>query len=190
MYVCTASVGLQIDFHSTGIRDSLTTYGCLLLETFIESNTCSMSSAAVDLSIRGTVPPSQWEHYEPSATSSTASSQRSVFSDTGSALSSTASSIFDEFRPSQEGGSRLQASTTDIAAHIEKIQQQQQAIFAEHERWVQPYASTSSVPPAQRQHPRRSNSNQKPPPLVRQCERKVAFVDNLVGKHIYVFHDV
>ena len=144
-----------------------------------------MSSATVDLSIRGIVPPSQWEHYEPSVISSAASSQRSIFSDTGSALSSTASSISDDFRLSQEGAS--QASATDIAAHIQKIQQHQRAILAEDERWVQPYASTDSVPPTQRQHPRRSNSNQKPPQLVRQCERKVAFVDNLVGKHYNVF---
>jgi hypothetical protein len=40
------------------------------------------------------------------------------------------------------------------------------------------------VPAEQRQHPRRSSTtlNQRPPPqLVRQCERKVNFVDCLVG---------
>ncbi|KAK5131717.1 hypothetical protein LTR08_000605 [Meristemomyces frigidus] len=42
------------------------------------------------------------------------------------------------------------------------------------------YTNITSVLPAQRQHPRRSTSNQKPPTLVRQCERKLIFVDNLV----------
>lgn len=40
-----------------------------------------------------------------------------------------------------------------------------------------------AVPPEQRQHPRRSTSTvQKVPSLVRQDERKVSFVDSLVGK--------
>jgi hypothetical protein len=42
----------------------------------------------------------------------------------------------------------------------------------------------TSVPAQQRQHPRRSSlaRNQRPPPLVRQADRKVNFVDNLVGE--------
>jgi hypothetical protein len=42
----------------------------------------------------------------------------------------------------------------------------------------------TSVPAQQRQHPRRSSlaKHQRPPPLVRQADRKVNFVDNLVGE--------
>lgn len=44
----------------------------------------------------------------------------------------------------------------------------------------------TSLPSAQRQHPRRCSlaRDQKPPPLVRQADRKLGFVDNLVGKHV------
>ena len=44
-------------------------------------------------------------------------------------------------------------------------------------------SSQSGVPVEQRQNPRRSSSAiSKPPTLVRQDERKVSFVDSLVGK--------
>ena len=48
------------------------------------------------------------------------------------------------------------------------------------------YADITSVPKEQRQHPRRCSlsRNQKPPTLQRQCERKINFVENLVGKHL------
>jgi hypothetical protein len=47
--------------------------------------------------------------------------------------------------------------------------------------------SNVQVPPEQRQHPRRTSSGGAsrtgcPPSLVRQCDRKVNFVDSLVGK--------
>lgn len=52
-----------------------------------------------------------------------------------------------------------------------------------------PKATDASVPPEMRQHPRRTNSfaangpsARAPPCLLRQSERKVNFVDNLVGK--------
>jgi PHO85 cyclin-5 len=42
---------------------------------------------------------------------------------------------------------------------------------------------TVEVPTEQRQHPRRSSAAGCPPALVRQCDRKVSFVDSLVGKN-------
>jgi hypothetical protein len=47
--------------------------------------------------------------------------------------------------------------------------------------------STTELAPAQRQNPRRTSIGSTsrtgcPPSLVRQCERKVTFVDSLVGK--------
>jgi hypothetical protein len=54
---------------------------------------------------------------------------------------------------------------------------------------VFPKVTDAPVPPEMRQHPRRTNSlaangsSARPPPcLLRQSERKVNFVDNLVGK--------
>jgi hypothetical protein len=46
------------------------------------------------------------------------------------------------------------------------------------------YADVTSVPAPERQNPRRSSQSkhQRPPPLVRQRDRKINFVDNLVGK--------
>ncbi|KAK4548117.1 hypothetical protein LTR36_009986 [Oleoguttula mirabilis] len=149
-----------------------------------------MSSVTVDPGLHGYVLSSQVGRgsYEPSVTSSAASSQLSVFSDAGSAQSSIASSYSDDFRLSQEDTSQVCTQAF--------LQQQAKAghvLAAEHQRLqcvlktqcgqgAPSYADVTSVPSEQRQHPRRSSvpRSQKPPPLVRQCERKVAFVDNLV----------
>ncbi|KAK5110879.1 hypothetical protein LTR85_000717 [Meristemomyces frigidus] len=149
-----------------------------------------MSSVTVDPGLHGYVLASQagCGSYEPSITSSAASSQLSVFSDTGSAQSSIASSYSDDFRLSQEDASQACAQAYlqqqakaghAIAAEQERLQCVLKAQFAQG---APSYADVTSVPLEHRQHPRRSSlaRNQKPPPLVRQCERKVAFVDNLV----------
>jgi hypothetical protein len=118
--------------------------------------------------------------YEPSIASSASSSQTSIFSDAGSAQSSIASSISDDFRSSQEdvrdrycAPAQQPQKYNKVAAHLSQACQQQLS-----------YADVTSVPSQQRQHPRRCSSAkyQRPPPLVRQADRKVNFVDNLVGK--------
>lgn len=117
--------------------------------------------------------------YEPSIASSASSSQVSVFSDNASTQSSVASSVSDDFRSGQEDVRDLHCaaaqnqskSNVDLLAGRPCLQQLS-------------YADATSVPSAQRQHPRRCSlaKNQQPPPLVRQAERKHNFVDNLVGK--------
>lgn len=126
--------------------------------------------------------------YEPSIASSASSSQISVFSDVDSVQSSIASSFSDDFRLSQEE-LRDRAS-----AHTYHLQQQQAKALAERTQYecmyrarcglAPSYAEVTSVPQEQRQHPRRSSlaRSTRPPTLVRQNERKVNFVDNLVGK--------
>nr|POE79703.1 g1/s-specific cyclin pas1 [Quercus suber] len=110
--------------------------------------------------------------YEPSIASTASSSQFSVFSDPLSAQSSIASSVSDDFPRSQEdatGRSCAQAQT----------QYSSQVDLAD----LRPsYADVTSASTAQKQHPRRNSlaRNQRPPSLVRQCERKINFVDNLV----------
>jgi hypothetical protein len=49
------------------------------------------------------------------------------------------------------------------------------------------YADVTSLPATQRQHPRRCSvsKDRRPPLLVRQRDRKIDFVDNLVGKHTF-----
>jgi hypothetical protein len=52
-----------------------------------------------------------------------------------------------------------------------------------------PKSTSTSIAPEQRQHPRRTSTSTVarlgcPPSLVRQCDRKVNFVDSLVGKLI------
>ena len=117
--------------------------------------------------------------YETSIASSASSSQVSVFSDNASTQSSVASSISDDFRSGQEDVRDSYCATqqdhiksnTDLLASQVCLQQLS-------------YADATSVHYAQRQHPRRCSlaKNQKPPPLVRQAERKHNFVENLVGK--------
>lgn len=152
-----------------------------------------MSSVTVDPGLHGYIVSSRagWGPYEPSITSS-ASSQDSIFSDTGSAQSSIASSISDDFRSSQEDAGQACAQ-----AYIQQQAQAGHAIAAEQQRLqslpqgqcaqaAPSYADVTSMSSEQRQHPRRSSlvRSQKPPALVRQCERKINFVDNLVGKHV------
>jgi hypothetical protein len=112
--------------------------------------------------------------YEPSIASSASSSQTSIFSDAASAQSSVASSISDDFRSTQEDARDSYCATAQLQQkHIVGTQLSQQLT----------YADVTSVPSQQRQHPRRSSlaKHQRPPPLVRQADRKVNFVDNLVG---------
>ncbi|KAI7043157.1 hypothetical protein KC352_g46446, partial [Hortaea werneckii] len=161
-----------------------------------------MSSAYIDSSSFGHTQSSQGcGQYPSSVTSSASSSQDSIFSDTGSTQSSIASSISDDFRPSQEDASQTCAPTYlhqqakaghAVAAQQQQQQQQQYQQLYQHQQQQQQkaqcaqappsYADITSVPTEQRQHPRRSSlaRNQKPPPLVRQCERKINFVDSLV----------
>ena len=117
--------------------------------------------------------------YESSIASSASSSQTSVFSDAASAQSSIASSVSDDFRSSQEDGRERYCAPAQLQqkqpldAHAPQACQQQLS-----------YADVTSVPLSQRQHPRRSSlaKHQRPPTLVRQADRKINFVDNLVGK--------
>ena len=127
---------------------------------------------SIPMGLQGTGP------YEPSIASSASSSQASIFSEAESTQSSVASSISDDFRSSQEDArerscaqARLQEKHI-IDAQLSQARQQQLT-----------YADVTSVPSQQRQHPRRSSlaKNQRPPPLVRQADRKGHFVDNLVG---------
>ena len=152
-----------------------------------------MSPAIVDPGLHGYVLSSQTGcgPYPPSVTSSVSSSQDSIFSDTASTQSSIASSLSDDFRTGQEDTSQACAQ-----AYLQQQAKAGQAIAAQQQRLqcmlkaqctqqAPSYADVTSVPSEQRQHPRRSSlaRNQKPPPLVRQCDRKLNFVDNLVGKH-------
>ncbi|CZT15577.1 uncharacterized protein RCC_12059 [Ramularia collo-cygni] len=128
--------------------------------------------------------------YEPSIASSASSSQVSVFSDTLSAQSSIASSISDDFRcarteDARERDTLCAQAQLQYQTQIAGVQGEKRSVLDNILKPNVPcptYAAVTSVPAPQRQHPRRcSNSKaQKPPPLVRQRDRKINFVDNLV----------
>ena len=122
--------------------------------------------------------------YEPSIASSASSSVSSVFSDTASQTSSTSSTSQTENDEASSDRPNLQvaneaASTTFFPG---VFRGQQQALSAKNAGIS--IQVPAPVPAEQRQHPRRCSlaGGQRPPPLVRQTERKVNFVDNLVGK--------
>ncbi|KAK4961232.1 PHO85 cyclin-5 [Elasticomyces elasticus] len=122
--------------------------------------------------------------YESSIASS-ASSQDSIFSDLGSTQSSVASSISDDFRSIQEDTRHRWLSHPADAGYGPGHDQRKLHCLLRAQQGSQAptYADVTSVPSEHRQHPRRSSTwerKQKPPPLVRQCERKLNFVDNLV----------
>lgn len=127
---------------------------------------------SIPMGFQGTGP------YEPSIASSASSSQASIFSEAESTQSSVASSISDDFRSQEDARERSCAQAQLQQKHIIDAQ------LSQARQQQLSYADVTSVPSQQRQHPRRCSlaKNQRPPPLVRQADRKVNFVDNLVGK--------
>ena len=120
--------------------------------------------------------------YAAPLSSSASSSTSSVFSDAASQTSS-ASSTSSHSNWDSEEWSRNQASAMDAASLA--YPQYQPAVCREPVPERLPSLRTEFLaPPEQRQNPRRSSAavNQRPPPqLVRQSDRKVNFVDCLVG---------
>ncbi|SMQ50129.1 unnamed protein product [Zymoseptoria tritici ST99CH_3D1] len=133
------------------------------------------------------VSPDGYRSYEPSSASSAPSSQASVFSDTLSAHSSIASSVSDDFRSihedPQERDRILAQTQLRFGGQLDAVQEYPASRKLPNPNTTCPtYADITSVPAPQRQNPRRCSlsKGQKPPPLVRQRDRKINFVDNLV----------
>jgi hypothetical protein len=133
--------------------------------------------------------------YAAPLSSSASSSTSSVFSDAASQTSS-ASSTSSHSNWDQEEWSRnqaAQASTIDAASlatfqtisRVSTFPQYQSAVCREPVQERLPSLRAEFLaPPEQRQNPRRSSANvnqRAPPQLVRQSDRKVNFVDCLVG---------
>jgi PHO85 cyclin-5 len=134
--------------------------------------------------------------YAPSLSSSASSSTSSVFSDVASQASSSSSSISQSYPSgwdSEEWSSRqatlgptVDHSVLTTLAPISRVStfplyQPSACRETASERVLPPLRTDLAVPVEQRQHPRRSSTlTQRPPQLVRQCERKVNFVDCLV----------
>lgn len=121
--------------------------------------------------------------YNPSIASSASSSSASVWSDVAS-QSSEDSSVH-----SAGAGSESEIHETYFCTSQPSYQPSHHNIcdpsVTTNTYW--PKSGPASVAPEQRQHPRRTNTGAVsrlgcPPPLVRQCDRKVNFVDSLVGK--------
>jgi len=170
---------------SKGVRSHKSLIGYYLLENSNHSTKHSMNSIHFDQGNADTqsqgLQQQPYGPYEPSIASSVSSSQYSVFSDSASAQSSIASSISDDFRGSQEDPRDRYCAIAQLQSQAQDVSQISQPC-----RQHFSYADVTSVPSEQRQHPRRCSlaRNQRPPPLVRQAERKLTFVDNLVGKQI------
>jgi hypothetical protein len=127
--------------------------------------------------------------YNPSLASSASSSSASVWSDVAS-QSSDDSSVH-----SSGVGSESDIPDTYCCASQPPYQSTQQNICEANVTsaacW--PKNIPTSIPSEQRQHPRRTSVAAGtrlgcPPSLVRQCDRKVTFVDSLVGKLQNAFH--
>jgi hypothetical protein len=134
--------------------------------------------------------------YAATLSSSASSSTSSVFSDTASQASSASSSSQHSQWESEEWNSRtLPAAPTSAdpamlsafqsITRVSTFPQYQPSACRETVNERLPSLRAQFIAPVeQRQHPRRSSStiNQRgPPQLVRQCERKITFVDCLVG---------
>jgi hypothetical protein len=138
--------------------------------------------------------------YAPSLSSSASSSTSSVFSDAASQVSNStvastqsAFSAWDEDWSSRgpqvvPGSSIDPANLTTFApvTRVSTFPQYQPSACRETavERVLPPLRTDLAAPVEQRPHPRRSSTainHRQPPQLVRQSDRKVNFVDCLVG---------
>ena len=112
-----------------------------------------MSLSVLDPSHGGYVSTDRQQYYEAASTGSASSTQESIFSDASEVSSQSSNGDSDH-----EHSFSAEGKLASIAAQC--------------------------LPAEQRQHPRRSSSACKqPPPLPRQDERKVLFVNDLVGKN-------
>lgn len=133
--------------------------------------------------------------YATSIASSASSSSSSVFSldavSSQSSISSTSTGSVDVIWENGSSGSECQQ-----AGRVAQNSSDLNSFVARHNAGgVATKVADAAVPLELRQNPRRTNQNgsstsgsKPPPPLVRQCERKVSFVDNLVGKCIFLFY--
>lgn len=138
------------------------------------------------------------ENYPYAATlsSSASSSTSSVFSDAASQASSTSSTSqhsqweSEEWNPRtrQAGPTSVDPASLSAFQPITRVstfpQYQPSACRETAQERLPSLRAEFAAPVEQRQHPRRSSStiNQRgPPQLVRQAERKITFVDCLVG---------
>jgi hypothetical protein len=119
-------------------------------------------------------PTSQYAPYNSSLAATASTSTASVWSDTASQSSDdtsiSATSSDSESCDSYCGAKQMPCEN---AGNFARLQQQ-----------LQQQAQAEAVPADLRQNPRRTASATRaacPPPLVRQSDRKVNFVDNLVG---------
>lgn len=125
--------------------------------------------------------------YHSSSASSVSSSLASVWSD-ASSQSSDDSSVTSAsgLSESDTSGSYCYSSQPYEVPQVVDGEEAPTAIL-----W--PKASQPSVALDQRQHPRRTRGchgsvpqSGSPPSLIRQCDRKVSFVDSLVGKLVII----
>ncbi|KAJ5734933.1 uncharacterized protein N7483_000058, partial [Penicillium malachiteum] len=137
----------------------------------IASDMSGMDVLGLHLSNPGLSKTSQTHPYGSSISSSASSSSSSVFSDAQSSISSTATNPVDVIWENDAEG-RLAGRTAGCPRAFAKTIP----------------AKDTAVPPEMRMHPRRTNCiatsgpGARPPPcLLRQSERKVNFVDNLVA---------
>jgi hypothetical protein len=126
--------------------------------------------------------------YAPSLSSSASSSTSSVFSEAASQTSNSTSLSSSSWGADEwSSGSRpsISGSLASLAP-INRVstfpQYQAPCRDTARDRVLPPLRTEVSMPVEQRQHPRRSSTiGRQPPQLVRQSDRKVNFVDCLVG---------
>lgn len=194
-YACFAGISLDVFQHWKAHRIPVTSNGNNLLDnsTTIFGRSMSMQNDYQTFDGLYQSIPRGCGPYEPSIASSASSSQSSIFSDIGSVQSSIASSISDDFRHNQEDARDRAYAQQQIRQKASYDNYNTSAEQAKLDSLAESgcpngpsYADITSIPVQQRQHPRRSSlsRNQRPPTLQRQCERKINFVENLVGKHM------
>lgn len=124
--------------------------------------------------------------YSSSLASSASSSSASVWSD-ASSQSSDDSSVTGAHSDSENPESYCSTSQPPPSFPIANNTCARSTAIAPS--WPK-HTVAAAAAPEQRQHPRRTSIGQTsrtgcPPSLVRQCDRKVSFVDSLVGKTQY-----
>jgi hypothetical protein len=173
-------------------------YTCDFVETSTasdnRSNMTGMDVLGLTASTPGQHKTSNAHPYSSSVASSASSSSSSIFSldcmSSQSSISSSSTTAVDVIWENEVSGESAGRGLPHLNEHVSRCSR------GGITKGCSVKAADTAVPPELRKHPRRTcgtvaSANgtattcaRLPPPLVRQCDRKVTFVDNLVGKSL------
>lgn len=129
------------------------------------------------------------DYISPAFVSSTTSNSYAPYnSSLATAASTSTASVWSDTSSQASDDTSISTNTSDSESCDSYCLSKQTSCESVASRSLQQQVQSEALPAELRQNPRRTASGAHarlpcPPPLVRQCDRKVNFVDNLVGMY-------